>query len=281
MINNSLALYIEAAGQLGAQIEFSILAKNEEYSREARERFRRLAENEGPMPKVDNDLFDDVNQQRMGMWRSMRRAVVHTLDINEKHSLHAQKIVKNFRQGMYFPHVDFHYGTVENYLESRLAETHGNVFLDHAILDLPDTQRYIELLGQALKPGGTLLTWNPNLTQVMACVDVVREQKLPFLLEKVLEVGAGGGNGGREWDVRRVRLRASSEPQPVPETPTEIVEEIAASTKTKTEEAVEVVEDEKSSVDDKARYEMVCRPKAGARVIGGGFIGLWRRMEQI
>jgi tRNA (adenine57-N1/adenine58-N1)-methyltransferase len=29
------------------------------------------------------------------------------------------------------------------------------------------------------------------------------------------------------------------------------------------------------------KWAMVCRPKAGQQVVGGGFLGLWRRMEQV
>jgi SAM-dependent methyltransferase len=277
VFDQCLADYIKVAGQLGAQIEFSILAKTEEYSSEVKERFRKLAEDEVTLPEQNKEVFNKLYQRDYDFWRATRRAVVHTLDINEKHSRYAQKIVKNFRQGMYFPNVDFHHGTIENYLESRLAGTHGNVFLGHAILDLPDTHKYLELVGRALRPGGSLLTWNPNLTQVMACVEIVREKKLPFLLEKVLEVGVGGGVGGREWDVRRAKLKNSSEPRQVPEEPKEFVDEVAASDG---DEVVENLEDKSPVLEDNARYEMICRPKVGARVIGGGFIGLWRRMEQ-
>jgi hypothetical protein len=27
------------------------------------------------------------------------------------------------------------------------------------------------------------------------------------------------------------------------------------------------------------KWAMVCRPKAGQEVVGGGFLGLWRKME--
>jgi hypothetical protein len=28
------------------------------------------------------------------------------------------------------------------------------------------------------------------------------------------------------------------------------------------------------------KWAMVCRPKAGQQVVGGGFVALWRRMER-
>lgn len=279
VFDQCLADYIKVAGELGAKIEFSILAKNEEYSSDIKEQFRKLAEDELALPEQNLELFEKLHQRNFDFWRANRRAVIHTLDINEKHSRYAQKIVKNFRQGVYFPNIDFHIGTIENYLESRLAETYGNVFLDHAILDLPDTQKYLEVVGRAMKPGGSLITWNPNITQVIDCVETVREQRLPFLVEKVLEVGVGGGVGGREWDVRRVKLRNSNQSRLAMDgVPKESVNEIMAS---KGEEIVEDSADVISpTANDNARYEIVCRPKVGTRVIGGGFIGLWRRMEQ-
>lgn len=289
VFDQCLADYIKAAGELGARIEFSILAKNEQYSPEIREHFRKLAEDELALPEQNHEVYEKLHQRDYDFWRANRRAVIHTLDINEKHSKHAQSIVKNFRQGMYSPNVDFHVGTIEDYLESRLIGNDDETFLDHAILDLPSTEKYLEILGRSIKPNGSLVTWNPNITQILKSVEVVRELRLPFLLERVLEMGAGGTTGGREWDVRRVKLKSAQVPKQsvddvsqASSTDETISEsdglEAVASPKDDQEESADV---EAPVTDEKAVYEMVCRPKVGVRIEGGGFIGLWRRMEQV
>lgn len=230
-------------------------------------------------------------------WRANRRAVIHTLDISPEHSAHAQNVVRNFRHGMYFPHIDFHVGKLEDYLSSRLESNGDEPFLAHAILDLPDTHHYLEIVGKALNPNGCLITWNPSITQTIRCVEVVREKRLPFLLEKVLEVGTSVGVGGKEWDVRSVKPRARVKAEA-------LAKQKAADSQGKESQeiaegglgaypeaeqhdmdstgAVNTAESkaELTAASDDSGWEMVCRPKVGLRIEGGGFIGLWRRMEQ-
>jgi len=233
----------------------------------------------------ENDQVLEIRKQRTSgieSWRRGRRAIIHTLDISPEHSKYAQKIIRNFRHGMYYPHIDFHTGSINEYLISRLSESGEEPFLEHAILDLPGTHEYLELVGKALRPNGSLITWNPSISQVMKCVEIVRELRLPFVLEKVLELGSSVGVGGKEWDIRSVRPRALERLR-------DNKDETFVSTKegeigeTGTEPIVTDTESpsgyEKSSWEDSTGYEMVCRPKVGIRIEGGGFVGLWRRME--
>jgi hypothetical protein len=128
-------------------------------------------------------------------------------------------------------------------------------------------------------------------------VEVVREKRLPFVLEKVLEVGTSVGVGGKEWDVRSVKPRARVKAealakQKAAESQGKESQEIAegglgASLEAEQHEvdstgAVNTVESkaELPAASDDSGWEMVCRPKVGLRIEGGGFIGLWRRMEQ-
>jgi tRNA (adenine57-N1/adenine58-N1)-methyltransferase len=273
-----IADYIRVAGELGARVEFSLLAEDAKYPLWIRERFRNLADSNQDLPQLDTDVLERIYRREYDVWRSGRRAVIHTLDNSSRHSKHAESTIRNFRQGMYAHNVDFHTGSISEYITSRLEETEQEVFLDHAILDLPNTHSYMDLIGRALKPNGSLVTWNPSISQVSRCVDEVGENKSPFLLEKVLEV-VGGMNGGREWDVRRAKVRALEKVPTASDGPQEIITEPGV--------ALEDVE-QSSSTDasvqsvmaDRTRYEMVCRPKVGERIQGGGFISLWRRMEQ-
>ncbi|RDW71176.1 hypothetical protein BP6252_07739 [Coleophoma cylindrospora] len=205
-------------------------------------------------------------------WMHKRRAVIHTLDAAEAHSLHAQRVVRSFRDGIYFPHVDFHVGGIPEYLTSRLADT-KEPFLEHAILDLPGIHDYLEIVGKALRPNGILITFCPSITQVLSCVHEVKDNKLPFLLEKVLETGISAGVGGREWDVRTVRPKAL------------VKAEVAAREQLgDADEALDSLDedaqaDAEPTTESSRGWEAVCRPKVAARVTGGGFVGVWRRME--
>jgi hypothetical protein len=200
-----------------------------------------------------------------------RRAVIHTLDISPAFSKHAQNIIRKFRRGLYYRNIDFHIGTILEYLSSRLA-TAPEPFLEHTILDLPSPQEHLEIIGQALKPNGSLIVFCPSITQIADCVKVVQEKSLPFHLESVLELGAGAGVGGREWDVRLVKPRALLK-----------AEAEASKVKEQSEAASDLdsASDGKSlpSTSNGSGWAMVCRPKVGSVVTGGGFLGLWRRMS--
>lgn len=206
-------------------------------------------------------------------WRAQRRAVVHTLDVSKKHSKHAEGTVRNFRNGIYFPNVDFHVGSITDYLSGRLAKSEGP-FLSHAILDLPGTHDYLNILAEALRPNGSLITFCPSITQIYKCTALVKAHKLPFMLETALEVGAGIGVGGREWDVRAVRPRSLIKAEAEARDQTAL-EEVTSEDGNDTAEQTEI----EGPAQSDSGYEMVCRPKVGVRVRGGGFVGLWRRME--
>lgn len=202
-------------------------------------------------------------------WRSNRRAIIHTLDISATHSKHAQGVVRDFRQGMYFPAVDFHVGTIEEYLEKRLSETNQEPFLDHAILDLPDTHDHLELVAKALRPNGTLITFCPNITQINTCFLLTKKHGIPIFLEKVLELGSALGVGGREWDVRLAVIRADQKTEPKS---IDIVETDSDEPETEHESA-------EPTIVSNPRTELVCRPKVGTKIIGGGFVGVWTKMH--
>lgn len=218
-----------------------------------------------PTTEGDNAQLEKISTLYES-WRSNRRAVVHTLDVNIAHSRHAEQVVKNFRKGIYFPHVDFHTGTIEEYLSGRLKAS-NEPFLDHTILDLPATQDYFEIVSKAMKPNGTLLAFCPSITQINACALRSKQLDLPLFLEKILEIGGGIGTGGREWDVRFVKPRALLK--------TESRYTVSGSEGLVAAEA-EDKQASKQVLNDGG--EMVCRPKVGGRVSGGGFVGIWRRI---
>jgi hypothetical protein len=94
------------------------------------------------------------------------------------------------------------------------------------------------------------------------------------LLDQVIELGAGTI---REWDVRAVKPRA-----PQKEAQTKQPSEPSSDGSSDAELGQEARDHELSEELNKQeeKWVMVCRPKAGQQVVGGGFLGLWRRMEK-
>lgn len=221
-------------------------------------------------------------------WLTTRRAIIQTLDISAQHSKHAQQIVRSYRRGLYYGNVNFHVGTIHEYLSTRL-DNEQEPFLQHAILDLPDTITHMEIVGQALKPNGLLLLFCPNITQINESVQFVRENKLPFLLDNVLEIGGATGSGGREWDVKMVKPRAlikeeAREKLLSPDERPLAIDKNSGELEDGQETSKEIPESgaEMSAKDEAAAagWNMVCHPKFGARITVGAFVAVWRRMEQ-
>lgn len=247
-------------------------------------------------PQAKHEAYDK--------WRANRRAVIHTLDISERHSAHAQITLKNFREGMYFPNVDFHVGTIHGYISGRLTDS-PEPFFDHAILDLPNTQDFMEIVSKALKPNGTLITFCPSVTQINACLLMAKDKGIPFFMERVLEFGCAIGVGGREWDVRLVKPRQARQDCHICNVGVPSLKPDSRATwqshegREASEHKIELDASDvqtSSEIEDNPDtpealpltplpeeqpvtrgWEMVCRPKVGGRVAGGGFLGVWRR----
>ncbi|KAI9845211.1 MAG: hypothetical protein M1838_001829 [Thelocarpon superellum] len=124
-------------------------------------------------------------------WRQSRNAIIHSVEVSPKYSYLARHVVYGFRHGLYYPDVDFHTSDVSQWLDTH-ANLHGRntaAFLSHAILDLPSSELHLPRVAQALHPDGALLTFNPSITQVMACAAHVKAESLPLVLARVLELG--------------------------------------------------------------------------------------------
>lgn len=225
--------------------------------------------------------------------------MLHTLDVNPKTSAHARKVVAGFRHGLYAPHVDFHIGDVSEWIEAQFAaraskgksRDEGKIgtdegegegkgqeeqqpFLSHVLLDLPGAEAHLENVAKALRVDGLLTVFNPSVTQVAECVEVMKKRKLPFMLEQVVELGSTASN--RLWDVRAVRPRASVKKL-------EEVEEMGEEGEVSELEVQEGVaardEELAQQMEKQDEWKLVCRPKVGERIVGGGFLGVWRRMR--
>ncbi|KAF2691657.1 S-adenosyl-L-methionine-dependent methyltransferase [Lentithecium fluviatile CBS 122367] len=229
-------------------------------------------------PVYGGESLSDLRSSSLELWKQSRRAIIYTLDISSKHSAHAKKIVEGFRGGMYAGDIDFHVGDVSHWIahEKVLRKTE-EPFLSHVFLDMPNADQQLANVAPVLHVNGLLAVFNPSITQIVECVETIRKHKMPYLLDQVVELGA---STIREWDVRAVKpratlgkpeVRALAEAQsPTSEAPIDPI---------KGQEARDNELAEDLAKDDE-KWAMVCRPKVGQQVVGGGFLGLWRRMEK-
>ena len=231
-------------------------------------------------------------------WKDNRRAVVHTVDVSATHSKAAREIVQGFRQGMYARNVEFHVGDVSEWISEqeearalRFSDTAEKTFLSHAILDMPSSDQHIEKVSSVLHVDGILMLFNPNISQIMRAVNVVGEKKLPLALSDVLELGPSM-TGGRAWDVRRVRPRALVKAEKARADSGKDMEDMESAVKvsslepatshaTEEQSLVRTSEINKTAVSKTTGggWEMICRPMVGERLVGGGFLGVWRRLK--
>ncbi|KAF2868025.1 S-adenosyl-L-methionine-dependent methyltransferase [Massariosphaeria phaeospora] len=219
------------------------------------------------------ESVSDLEQDNLDAWKKDRRAIVHTLDISAKHSKHAQKIVEGFRRGIYAGNVDFHVGDVSAWIaEQKALRKTEEPFLSHVFLDLPNAHHHLAHVAPALHVNGLLAVFNPSVTQIVKCVEDIREHKMPYLLDQVVELGA---SSIREWDIRSVKPRATL--KKAEEQTSNSDEELPDPVEGQQERDAELAED---LAKGEGEWAMVCRPTAFQKVVGGGFLALWRRMEQ-
>ena len=208
---------------------------------------------------------------------------MHSVEARQAVSEHAEEIVRGFRRGIYARNVKFHIDRVTDWLgkqrEARQS-TEGTVepFLSCVVLDLPAVSEEIASVVPLMRIDGSLVVWTPSITQVGQCLDVIEEHKLPLQLDRVLEFGTGI-SGGREWDVRYAMTRPQAK------------DLLGSNTEVQAGEAETDGESDRTSVSDESgdaqrspdtggRKVMVCRPKVGERIQGGGFVGLWKRKRE-
>ena len=206
------------------------------------------------------------------------RAVVHTIDISEKYSQHAEGVVQGFRNGLYSPHVKFHVGDVENWATTALAAENGKPFLSRVFLDLPGADQKLESVTRAMRVDGTVIVFNPSITQIMDVAKKIKDDGIPLELEKVIELGVNGGSGGREWDVRPVKPRVA---QKLQEEEHGNVGDEEKDDEFGLERNGDQVAVEEGTATVGRGWSMVCRPKVGERVVGGGFLGLWKKQRPL
>lgn len=234
----------------------------------------------------------DSTQQEWDAWRAQRNAIIHSVDVSAKFSTLAERNVRGFRRGIYAGDVDFYVGAVENWiaeqqkkrraktgvLPSITGQSSAEPFLSYAILDMPSAHLRIPHVAPVLKRNGILVAFMPSITQIGDCVKLIRQQRLPFIQERVVELGAGM-TSGRRWDVRVVAKKSGADPSSWGAS-AETEDSISATeSEADTENVDAVVPPSSEQVSKEEDMVMVCRPKVGLRIVGGGFVGVWRRIE--
>ena len=219
-----------------------------------------------------------------------RRAIVHTVDVSEKYSEHAKKIVYGFRQALYEKDIIFNVANVSDWLDQQMRErqldnSEDKAFLHHVILDMPSSYQHMTKASTTLRSNGSLLLFSPSITQITAAVDLVRMEKLPLFLERVVELGPSL-TGGKEWDVRAVKPRALllAEQEGKQTSKMELKgrePSLEHPETTSTQQSVDMIsrggEQSQAAIGGGQGLEMICRPKPFARLLGGGFLGVWRK----
>lgn len=254
-----------------------------------------------PQHQTADDTVDDSNdaarQSDWDSWRARRSAIIHTVDVSQKFSTHAERIVRGFRRGMYAGNVDFHVGAVEDWIKDQMmrrrCSNDSNIaraifrrgdgiptepFLTHAILDMPSAHQRIAHVAPAVRPNGLLAVFMPSITQIGECVQLIQNEKLPFVMDKVVELGMGISSG-RLWDVRMAVKKSRADPSSWAREN----EDRSATDGNKEQstiqsgDSVELGDDSISREETPRDNVLVCRPKVGSKIVGGGFVGLWRK----
>ncbi|RMZ83464.1 hypothetical protein DV737_g1610, partial [Chaetothyriales sp. CBS 132003] len=200
----------------------------------------------------DEAALADVWKQ----WKETRNAVIHTVEAQDVWGRAAERLIRSFRQGLYWPHIDFNIGNVDEWVGQKLAER-GQAFLSAVVLDLPDVHLHFPQVLAAMEEDARLVIYTASITQLCECEKLVEARGLPLKQEKVVELGSGISDG-RIWNVRVTVPRARSRPAASPSTLSS------------------------ASPDDGGPEKvMICRPKVFERVVGGGFIGIWRKTSPV
>ena len=227
----------------------------------------------------------DSSMAAWNAWRASRRAIVHSVEISPIYSYHAHKVISGFRRGLYLPYMDFHVSNVHDWITAQLRGRGNKPFLSYVFLDMPSSDQQLRKVISAMKPEALIAVFVPSVTQVGDCIREIKTHDLPLRWETCVEMGDGISNG-RLWDVRLARKKAKSPTSPTVEMSKEKSSDDELRSDESTADRQGVIPDgeatsssdsEVNSQTDDDPQVMVCRPKVGEMIVGGGFIGLWRR----
>lgn len=275
-------------GSLTLQLARSIAAAND-LTKDTNIRPAPLAKT---LYKAGEEYEGDIEfeySEEMETWRKERRAVLHTVDIDPQNRVHADRLIRSFRGALYWPHINFYAGDVKDWVAQHLGGSGGKPFLDIVVLDMPGVEDYIASVTPVLKPGGQLLVFQPQITQIAACVQEIAANNLGLEMNTVMELGDGISNG-RQWDVRLTQLKSVAREKTAELVKSRSKAKLKSRTDSVVTEQAATDEDERLKIEHDGKEQeqgrgstgnrippMVCRPLVGELTRGGGFIGLWRK----
>lgn len=173
---------------------------------------------------------------------NLRGAVLHSVDCNSSHSITGKRTVKGFRRGMYLNNIEFHIAeSPSNWVESEEGKDwiereltskklkninkdedsdESNAFLSGVFLDMPNYHVELLKLAPYVKTGGFIIAFCPSITQITDAIDAIAEEnerlsklEIPSSLhlehERTIQLLDGAGGGLKEWDTRRIVIRAT------------------------------------------------------------------------
>ncbi|KIW17236.1 hypothetical protein PV08_04427 [Exophiala spinifera] len=244
-------------------------------------------------PTIETGLREAWSQ-----WKQNRHAVLHTVEKVEANRWHAEKIVRGFRQGLYWPHVDFYAGDVSHWVQAQfsrrksrtwnpLASTSDDGFLDYVLLDMPGVHTQLQHVSKAMRDDAKIIVFTPSVTQIGECARAIQDSNLPLAMERVLELGEGISTG-RRWDVRMVfprKYKDHAKP-PAAEHVTDIeTDKNPLGVEQKEMDEGDVEKDATEALAGRLPEEqpdepvMICRPLVGERTMGGGFIAFFKKIS--
>jgi tRNA A58 N-methylase Trm61 len=261
-------------GSLTIHLARAIAAGNTTQPSSTLPRGRQTSTKQMNLSAEDEDA--DTNSE-WSVWFKSRQAVIHTVEKVKQNSIDAERLIRGFRQGIYWPHIDFYADDVDAWLESQLEQrkVRSTGFLSHAILDLPGVEQMVPVVAEALREEAKLMVFCPSITQIAECQKMIHQNKTPLVFEKAVELGEGISSG-RVWDVRVVLPRKTL----VAKEPVMQIEEPEVAADSASDESIssEVGSPAASLTTNMSEdLKFVCRPKVGEMTFGGGFLGLWRK----
>lgn len=182
--------------------------------------------------------------------KSLRGAILHSVDRNRMHSSVGKANVSNYKNGRYLDDVEFYISENPSaWLKEHMQQNeNSDPYLSGVFLDLPNPEAYLHDIARHMKLEATLIVFCPSVTQILQCKKLIEDSRrvsadvyqksdklIDLTLTKTIELPPGNGGGTREWDVKTVFTRDSEE------------------------------------------NVSICRPKVGLKVVGGGFVGVFKK----
>lgn len=175
----------------------------------------------------------------------VRGGVLHSIDCNKNHSRRGEITIEQFKRGLYKDDIKFHIAdSPTDWLTNQSSEwkaldDEDDGFLSGAFLDMPDISQNIKEISKNLKQDAPLIIFCPSVTQILDVVKTIKESEGSIKLTHIRTVELSPGIGGGLQDWD-VRY-----------------------TKIRATDEVGVV----------------CRPKVGARAVGGGFVAVFKKLS--